>query len=268
MRTVLGKTLVVLGTLAVLAPRLLAEEEPAAIDPKSQVSSLELRRGCAALEGLEAFVGHEDRGVREAAFRALSTVGLRHGALAARARAALTDPCTNVRLAALEALGALGSGEDVPALLERLDDEDGRIRSAALAALVRLTGTRLPPSRARWEAWWDRARVQGRRALSKALDAIEESESACPSVERARREEVLRHGWLDTTLVGASLRAWLDSPCSELRCEAFRLVRGLRLADLERPVRKALPFVDSVTEPHAREALALLDPKPEPIAGG
>jgi HEAT repeat protein len=48
---------------------------------------------------------------------------------------ALTDNCHQVRIAALEALGRLGDGRAIDALVAALGDRDLRIRLAAAAAL-------------------------------------------------------------------------------------------------------------------------------------
>src|SRR5262249_49657214 len=73
--------------------------------------------GAAAAAGLFDLANHVDPEVRVAALRGLATVGLRVPGAAEAARTALRDFAPEVRLAAIAALGALGGGEDVGALL-------------------------------------------------------------------------------------------------------------------------------------------------------
>jgi len=63
-----------------------------------------------------------------------------------------TSPDASLRLAACEALGALEDVATAPQLLAALSDEDPRVVQSAGAALVAITGLRLPAESAAWRA--------------------------------------------------------------------------------------------------------------------
>lgn len=60
-----------------------------------------------------------------------------------------------VRAGAIEALVRLRVREGVPALIERLAKEDGRLQHDIATALKRLTGQRLGTNAATWKKWWE-----------------------------------------------------------------------------------------------------------------
>jgi hypothetical protein len=74
------------------------------------------------------------------------------GLFTERARAHLDHPQWQVRLAALQSLGA--SRGAVGPIVERLGEPDARFRNAACAALAKLTNTELPADPALWQDWW------------------------------------------------------------------------------------------------------------------
>ncbi len=226
-----------------------------------RIAALALRGGCAAVEEIDALLERHGDAVAPAAFQAIRTIGLRHGRLAARVRKALDASEPGLRRTATGALGLLGSGEDVPLLIDRLEDADGPTRSAARGALEHLTGTTQATPQ-RWQAWWGRAQVAGRTALTGALDAIEEGGPACASVRRVRRDQVHRYAWIDLPLVERTLSDWLRNGEVPLRGEALRLMTSLRLADLEGCFRRAQPFLGKENEALAAEVVAMLSPHP------
>lgn len=80
----------------------------------------------------------------------------------------LRDPSATRRLTAISTVERTGDRTQIPALIERLDDEDESVRMAAGAALKGLTGHDTgyrafagPEERRRqvatWSAWWRRA---------------------------------------------------------------------------------------------------------------
>ena len=71
--------------------------------------------------------------------------------------AALADPRWQVRASAAAGLSASGRAAAVPPLLAALAKAEGRTVDDLVEALVRLTGQKLPPAAAAWEAWWKTA---------------------------------------------------------------------------------------------------------------
>jgi len=66
----------------------------------------------------------------------------------------LDDMRRNVRSAAAECLGALGTMEAVDALIARMDKEEGRVRADIREALKKITRDDLGESPSRWKEWW------------------------------------------------------------------------------------------------------------------
>lgn len=65
----------------------------------------------------------------------------------------LTDARIDVRVAALRLVGHMGLRDHVPGLVDRLEDEQAKVRRAALRALQRLTGTNRGPRAEPWRTW-------------------------------------------------------------------------------------------------------------------
>jgi hypothetical protein len=79
---------------------------------------------------LAQVLGDTDPGLRYAAIRALSKVGLQDKAVVPQVAAALADPCRNVRYRAAKLLARLGTdaAPAVPSLTVALKDEDAEVR--------------------------------------------------------------------------------------------------------------------------------------------
>jgi succinate dehydrogenase/fumarate reductase flavoprotein subunit/HEAT repeat protein len=92
------------------------------------------------LSALTALVDDSDALVRAAAYEALGTAGC-PAPLAARARAALSDPAWQVRAGAATALSLAAPGLAVPALAKALADPNADVRKAAVTALTRHRAT-------------------------------------------------------------------------------------------------------------------------------
>jgi HEAT repeat protein len=245
----------------------LAGAEPEAVEsPLERAGRLARTGGCRSLPQLRDLLRHEEVAVRTAALRAAQRIGLRQATLSSGIREAAADPAVEVRVAAIEAMGAVGSGADVSVLLAALEDEDGRIRSAAFDAIQRLSGTKMTPSARRWRAWWGKAQSQGLQALERGLDAVEAGEPACATAARARRDAMLRWGCIDPRRVTARVETWLESDDPELQEEALHLVAGLRLGETERAVRRALPTAARQHAELARDVAALLGIPVEAVA--
>jgi hypothetical protein len=105
---------------------------------------------CTVLDGLALLGAHE---VRPAAI------------------AALTDEAWQVRASAIAALGAVRHTSSIPPLLERLEKEEGRLKSDAATALDRLTGrnfgTRIDLWRQFWTSYGDRYEIPSDEELAK-----------------------------------------------------------------------------------------------------
>jgi HEAT repeat protein len=99
---------------------------------------------------------------------------------ASRLRSQLESRTAAERIQAIVRLGSLGDRESVPALVERLEDEDSAVRFYAIQALERLTGER------RGYHYWEP--VDRRRAAVLRWRAYLR-ERAADSPQTARRPE-------------------------------------------------------------------------------
>ncbi len=70
-------------------------------------------------------------------------------------RGLLDHEAWQVRAGAIEALAALRVKEGIPALIARLEKEEGRLKYDIASALKRLTGEKLGTNAATWKKWWD-----------------------------------------------------------------------------------------------------------------
>jgi HEAT repeat protein len=240
------------------AIRSLAKEEPGVL--AEAALRLAHAGGPAAAEGLPVLLGHTNAEVRLAALRTTAGMRLRSEPLRHGIQAALTgrSAAREERLTALEALGWVGDGRDVPALLDLCDDTDEETRQAAERAFLRLTGAVSPArSSARRRAWWAEVSPRAEAEVRTALDGLEgDPEGPDTSVHR----QVLRaKGWMDVEQVRARLFAWLWQPDPALRLEAIRAAAALRLVDLHAPLADLArsPSRDSLAAA-AREALVAL----------
>ncbi|MBI3267699.1 MAG: VWA domain-containing protein [Planctomycetes bacterium] len=91
--------------------------------------------------------------VRAAALDALGKRGAKDAAAAVLA--ALKDERWQVRVAAVEAIGALDLREGVGPLIDRLQQEAGRLREDIDRALLTLTGVTFRGDPLGWKGWWE-----------------------------------------------------------------------------------------------------------------
>lgn len=192
------------------------------------VAALQQTGGRAAAEGLARLVRAGETRVRRAALDALGHLGLRTRAVAREVRRATSTLEVECKAAALRALSRVGSGVDVPLLLDALWAKEGAVRAAALDALGRLSGLRLPADRHRLDLWWSAAKAQDLPTVAPALAALED---ACLKGEdpRLHRELILRVGWLDLETVEQRIATWRASSTPALRAEALLIATHYRL---------------------------------------
>jgi hypothetical protein len=68
---------------------------------------------------------------------------------------ALTDSNPFVRAYTASMLGKSKSANDVPALIELLNDPSHRVRQVAINSLILITGENYHEDKAKWESWWN-----------------------------------------------------------------------------------------------------------------
>ncbi|MHC5009619.1 MAG: HEAT repeat domain-containing protein [Planctomycetota bacterium] len=197
--------------------------------------------GLNAAHGLVELTHHRNTRVRASAFRSAARIGLRVDALRERAHRSLDAVLLEERLAAIEALGALGDGRDVPLLLALAEDEDPAIRAAAFRTLRTLTGLAIPYDLERWSYWWKLADQRARAQITDALEAFEGEEE----VSLHQRLAVLELGWVEAPLLQRGLRRWLNSPDKRLRLEACQLATRHRIADLAPEIVQTYKFASA-----------------------
>jgi HEAT repeat protein len=219
-----------------------------------------------AAVALRTLAGHADPAVKEAALRGVYAVGLR-GEAGTRGerelRRSLTHPEIAVRRAAYEAVGQVGSGDDVASLVLGLVSEEPGVRSLASRALAMLTGERHGADAIRWAFWWERSRNDLEMKLEEALETLDSGELD-ELVEAQAWNIVERRAWLLPAQVEQKARAWLGSMDEAQRLRGYRLVPCVRAASLADDVLKASrqdvrgPVLEQVTL--AKRSLGLLPP--------
>jgi HEAT repeat protein len=109
---------------------------PGGIGEREATALALARIGAPAIAGLEERLQSTDDELRQAAVNVLGAIGSRRAVPALAARLADRDP--NVRAAAADALGRTGGAEAVAALIAAVDSDDEVLRTAALPALAAL----------------------------------------------------------------------------------------------------------------------------------
>ena len=104
-------------------------------------------------ERLFDLAGHKDPIARMGA--AISLAELRTADAKEVLHGMLADSDRRVRIEAVQQVGNLRRKESVPILIERLEQEEGRIRQDIARVLRLVTGLDHGMSRSRWKAWWD-----------------------------------------------------------------------------------------------------------------
>ena len=108
---------------------------------------------CEIYEGLGAVGGEEELlAALDREKEPVVQATLLSGVFTGKARAHLDDPQWQVRLMALQSLGATSAA--VEPIVTRLGEPDARFRNAACAALSQITATELPADPAAWRDWW------------------------------------------------------------------------------------------------------------------
>ncbi len=234
------------------------EGEPAMV---ALAAALGRTGGRPALEGLTDLCLHSPRRdhepVRIAALKALARVNLRGGDVVKcikwSRRGSLEE-----REAGILAMGALGTGRDMPALLELATSEEPRIQRATYRALRSLTGVSIPNVHARWLHWWRSTVKRTSGPLQRALAGLEEDPKAEGAKERV--ETLAQQGWVDPEPIEDAISDWLRSSDALLQATACRLASRLRLADFGPRIAKirVSGFDPPELEKAIRAALATL----------
>jgi hypothetical protein len=73
----------------------------------------------------------------------------------------LSSPDWQVRVTACKALGTMGTAEAVDPLIDRLDEEGGRILKEVWKALRAITGETFGPVSEEWRRWWKKQKPDG-----------------------------------------------------------------------------------------------------------
>jgi hypothetical protein len=97
-------------------------------------------------------LGDPDAVIRAAAATAIGRNG--DASVVGNVEAMLDDPAWTVRSAAIAALTRIGSRSSIPAIAAAMRKSEGRSVDDCLLSLMSLTGQRLGPDPARYEAWW------------------------------------------------------------------------------------------------------------------
>ncbi|TPV93508.1 MAG: HEAT repeat domain-containing protein [Myxococcales bacterium FL481] len=119
----------------------------------------------------------DDVMTRGLAMRVLETyhASSRYPEALAPIRALLTSSRTATRLAVTEATGTLRDVDAVAALIAQLDDEDGELRRASLAALCSITGQQFGSRPHRWREWY--AENAHRDRVAWLIDTLEHDDA-------------------------------------------------------------------------------------------
>jgi hypothetical protein len=234
------------AVLALLAAGFLAGPSARAepTDELAEIRALRERGGHEASERLGALIRDGSEEVRVTALKAVAAVGVRSRKTTGAAREALHGQASLAQwTAALEALGRVGGGQDVPVLLDGLKAADEQERRAALRALQALSGRKTPQDYRRWYQWWSKHGRWTRAAVQRAIRDLPDAEGK----ERMRLRTLLaRDGWTETDFVEDAASEWLRAGDRTLRTHGFYLAAVLRLADLVPDVESALPHLTTV----------------------
>ena len=157
---------VVAAACAVLAERKDAEADPQLAKlvkgkeksvVRAALSAMSaLRAGDPAwLQELSTYAKSDDPELRSLAIQVLGRTGDRSHL--SKLLDALQDPAWSTRLSALLALEGLRDKDAIPALIDRMALEEGRMRMEFAFALWRLTGQPFQDRAEDWRAWWKRS---------------------------------------------------------------------------------------------------------------
>jgi HEAT repeat protein len=166
----------------------------------------------------------------------------------------------------LMAVGTLDDGDWVPALIERLEDEDSGIREEALSALRRISGLGFPGDPASWRTWYateTRWHAEQRPQLVRQLSSAETPKVICAireySEHRTRRAElaeelvkVLEHGKPEVRGLAISVLERLGSPAA---CGALLGMLGDGNTKVREAAWQALHTISGLEIPHDPDQL-------------
>lgn len=215
-----------------------------------------------ALESLIGALRDRDQSVREAAWKALVKLGgagaealWREPGGVDRLIDALRDRDPMVRRGAVQALGEIGNGRATEALIQRLGDEDARVREVAWKASVQYGSVVID----RLMEWMHdgRAPPEARAAAIHALGEIGDPRAVDPLVEALSEPRVRDAAWGALAKIGAPaverLMDALHDTRTAIRKAAAEVLGHIgdprtqtaledRLEDTEGPVRLAALF--------------------------
>jgi hypothetical protein len=227
--------------------------------------------GTASADALTLFLGDRSREVRIAALASTLSVGLRTPDLRDAVVACTRSLDEAERRAAVEALGVVGDGRDVPVLLDLCAQGSSPDRRAAFRALRALTGARLPYDAPRWAYLWRSLSVRAEQEVPRALDLIA-ARPDDPATE-VSLTLVRTHGWAVLPLVRHVVHGWFTDPDGRLRRNACTVAAALHLADFADAVLQTHRFAlqDEATAEAATaamRALGIQDPAAEDAREG
>lgn len=225
-------------------------------EAKEVAAALRFAGGIHATEGLCTLTRHRELAVRVAALEGLAGVRVRSRQAVERVRRATRAFHEEERCAAIRALGSLGAGSDMEALIELAAGRSPAVRLAAFSAMTALSGESVATSVSRWAYWWKRKSKDLTPRILEALDALEADPGAptagqCLALLRA-------HGWVALGEVQHAVRDWLRAPQSTLRIHACHLAGHHRLADATRELVWVGERGSEREQVHARRALLVL----------
>jgi hypothetical protein len=246
------------ATRAAVARLMEQSERRDAAEALRLVDALRRAGGHEAVGALVALAARPEPELQAKALLALSALGLRTEKAAAAARTGARSKVASVRDAGIEALGRLGDGRDVAALLEGMASEDGEVRAVSYRAIRELSSLWMKASPTRWVLWWSKARTTAKEATQKAAREFEDAVAQEREDADTHLTLVVRHGWVDVAASRELARTWIHSADRRLRSAGFRLAAGLRLADLAVAVETALPFANGEDRFAALDAARVL----------
>jgi HEAT repeat protein len=161
------------GSAAVAAIRLALVNQPSALLAQATSQAiLDVKDPPAELiDPLLRWLGSEEPEVRAAVIAALASYRDSDLPAKLRAVAASTQNSQTQRLAAVTVLSHLADRDAVETLVDLLDVPEEPIRTAALAALVQLTGVDFGPDVSQWRRWWQANRNRKPQEWLAALNA-------------------------------------------------------------------------------------------------
>lgn len=189
---------------------------------------------------LAGYVSSEETDVRNATLVHLGRTG--DPAHLATLAGALSHGQWSTRLAAVRGLEALRVPGAVPALIERLSQEEGRMARELADALFRLTGQAFRTNHQAWKAWWDKEGAGFRLASESEVAAALEAQ------EERRLRQITRASFFGIRVESHRVIFILDISGSMIEPTRGRYVGqtgDTRLAVAQRELKKAIDGLDT-----------------------